>query len=60
MLALLASYTCNGGWATVLWVVAALLAIVGVFRLLTLDFATGIVLLVLAALVGPGGVSLFC
>ena len=45
--------------ATVLWVIAAILAIVGIVQLLQGQILFGIVLIVLACLVGPGGYSLF-
>jgi hypothetical protein len=45
--------------ATLLFILAVVLAIVGVIQLLQGQIILGIVLLVLAALVGPGGYSLF-
>lgn len=45
--------------ATVLWVIAAVLAIVGVVQLIQGQIIFGIVLLVAACLVGPGGYSIF-
>ena len=42
-----------------LWIVAVVLAIVGVVQLLQGQLLLGIVLLVVAALVGPGGYSIF-
>ena len=45
--------------ATILWVFAVILAIVGVVQLLQGQIIFGIVLLVAACLVGPGGYSLF-
>ena len=45
--------------ATVLWVIAVILAIVGVVQLLQGQIILGIVLIVAACLVGPGGYSLF-
>ncbi len=50
------------GWsmnATVLWVIAVVLAIVGVFQLLQGQIIFGIILLIAAAAVGPGGWSVF-
>ena len=44
---------------TVLWIIAVILAIVGVVQLLQGQIILGIVLLVAASLVGPGGYSLF-
>ena len=45
--------------ATVLWVIAAILVIVGIVQLLQGQIIFGIVLIVAACLVGPGGYSLF-
>lgn len=43
----------------ILWVVAAILGIVGVVQLFQGQWILGIVLIVAAFLVGPGGYSLF-
>ena len=45
--------------ATVLWVIAAILAIVGIVQLIQGQIILGIVLIVAACLVGPGGYSIF-
>ncbi|MGH3473286.1 MAG: GPGG-motif small membrane protein [Aeromicrobium sp.] len=45
--------------ATVLWIIAVIIGIFGVLRLVRGDILVGIVLIVLAFLVGPGGVSIF-
>jgi hypothetical protein len=45
--------------ATVLWVIAAILVIVGIVQLLQGQIIFGIVLIVVGCLVGPGGVSIF-
>ena len=45
--------------ATVLWIIAVVLAIVGVVQLIQGQIIFGIVLLVAACLVGPGGYSIF-
>jgi hypothetical protein len=45
--------------ATVLWVLAVIIAIVGIVQLLQGQVLLGIVLLVVAAAVGPGGWSVF-
>lgn len=42
-----------------LWIIAVVLIISGVWRLFTGDVLWGVVLIVLGFLVGPGGVSLF-
>lgn len=41
------------------WFIAAIIAVVGVVQLLQGQIIFGIVLLVLACLVGPGGYSIF-
>ena len=43
----------------VLWIIAAVIAVVGIVTLFSGSIIWGIVLLVVAALVGPGGYSLF-
>jgi hypothetical protein len=45
--------------STILFVIAVILAIVGIVQLLQGQIILGIVLLIAAALVGPGGYSLF-
>ena len=45
--------------ATVLWVIAVIIAIIGVVQLLQGQLILGIILLVVAAAVGPGGWSVF-
>lgn len=45
--------------ATVLWVIAAVLVVVGIVQLLQGQILLGIALIVVACLVGPGGYSLF-
>lgn len=45
--------------AVLLWLVAVVLAIVGVIQLFQGQLVLGIVLLVAAAAVGPGGWSIF-
>jgi len=44
---------------TVLWIIAAVIAVIGVIVLISGSVLWGIVLLVVAALVGPGGYSVF-
>ena len=43
----------------VLWLIAAILVIVGIVQILQGQIILGIVLIVLACLVGPGGYSIF-
>lgn len=42
-----------------LFILAAIIAIFGIIRLLSGDILFGIVLLIVAVLVGPGGYSIF-
>ena len=46
-------------WDTILWIAAVIIGIFGIMRLIQRDFIMGAVLIVVALLVGPGGVSLF-
>lgn len=45
--------------ATILWILAVVLVVVGIVQLLQGQILLGIVLLIIAALVGPGGYSIF-
>lgn len=45
--------------ATLLWIIAAILVIAGIFALFRRQILWGVVLIILGLLVGPGGVSLF-
>jgi hypothetical protein len=45
--------------ATVLWIIAAILVIVGIVQLLQGQIILGLVLIVVGCLVGPGGYSIF-
>lgn len=45
--------------ATILWIIAVVLVIAGIFALFRRQTLWGIVLIVVGLLVGPGGVSLF-
>ncbi|WP_194291354.1 GPGG-motif small membrane protein [Cumulibacter manganitolerans] len=44
---------------TVLWIIAAILVIAGIFALVRRQFVWGAVLIIVGLLVGPGGVSIF-
>ncbi|MET0766899.1 MAG: GPGG-motif small membrane protein [Aeromicrobium sp.] len=44
---------------TILWIIAAIVGIIGVVRILQRDILWGVVLIVVALLIGPGGVSIF-
>jgi hypothetical protein len=45
--------------ATLLWILAVILVIAGIFALLRRQILWGVVLIVVGLLVGPGGVSIF-
>ena len=44
---------------TALWVIAAIVAVIGIIVLISGSAVWGIVLLIAAALIGPGGYTLF-
>ncbi|MEJ7766079.1 MAG: GPGG-motif small membrane protein [Acidimicrobiales bacterium] len=43
----------------ILWIAAVIIGIIGIFQLLQGQIIFGIVLIVIACLVGPGGYSIF-
>jgi hypothetical protein len=43
----------------ILWIIAVILVIAGIFALLRRQLLWGIVLIIVGLLVGPGGVSIF-
>ncbi len=45
-------------WEFILWIAAVIIGIIGVIRLFQKQILWGIVLIVVALLIGPGGVSL--
>ena len=45
--------------STLLWIIAVVLVIAGVFAILRKQLVWGIVLIIVGLLVGPGGVSIF-
>ena len=45
--------------ARTLWFIAAIIAVVGIIVLISGSVLWGIILLIVAALVGPGGYSIF-
>jgi hypothetical protein len=45
--------------ATLLWILAAILVVSGIFSLVKGQMLWGVVLIVVGLLVGPGGVSVF-
>lgn len=45
--------------ATVLWIIAAILVIIGIVQLFAGNILWGIILIVIGCLVGPGGYSIF-
>lgn len=44
-------------WETLLWILAVVLVVSGVFALLRREVVWGVVLIVVGLLVGPGGIS---
>lgn len=45
--------------ATILWIIAAVLVVVGIITLLSGSVLFGVVLILLGLMVGPGGYSIF-
>ena len=45
--------------STLLWIIAAVIAVIGIIVLISGSILWGIILLIVAALVGPGGYSIF-
>lgn len=45
--------------ATILWVLAVVLVVAGIFAIVRGQVIWGVVLIILGLLVGPGGVSIF-
>jgi len=45
--------------ATVLWIIAVILVIAGIFAIIRKQVIWGVVLIIVGLLVGPGGVSIF-
>lgn len=46
-------------WTTLLLIAAVIIGIFGILRIVRGDLVVGIVLIVVALLIGPGGVSIF-
>jgi hypothetical protein len=59
MLGVLMQAANDGGAATLLWILAAILVIAGIVSLIRGAVVAGIVLIIVGLLVGPGGVSIF-
>jgi hypothetical protein len=57
-LALLAQEANEGTTDTILWIIAAVLVVAGIFAIVRSQVVWGIVLIVAGLLVGPGGVSI--
>jgi hypothetical protein len=49
----------TGGAATLLWILAVVLVIMGIVSIVRGAVLAGIVLIIVGLLVGPGGVSIF-
>lgn len=45
--------------ATLLWILAVVLVVAGIFAIVRRQIIWGVVLIILGLLVGPGGVSIF-
>jgi hypothetical protein len=45
--------------ATLLWILAVVLVVAGIFAIVRRQILWGVVLIIVGLLVGPGGVSLF-
>ena len=58
ILALLAQEANEGTTDTILWIIAAVLVVAGIFAIIRSQMVWGIVLIIAGLLVGPGGVSL--
>ncbi|GAA0895425.1 hypothetical protein GCM10009559_51100 [Pseudonocardia zijingensis] len=52
-------YGNRGVMNTLLWILAVVLVVAGVFAILRKQLIWGIVLIIVGLLVGPGGVSIF-
>ena len=57
---MLAAAGCSSGLDLILWIVAVLVGIWGLLSLLSGNVIYGVLLIILAFLIGPGGVSLIC
>ena len=55
--------TCGSGYlplmGTLLWILAVILVVAGIFAIIRRQLIWGIVLIIVGLLVGPGGVSIF-
>ena len=49
----------TGGAATLLWILAVVLVIMGIVSIVRGGVLAGIVLVIVGLMIGPGGVSLF-
>jgi hypothetical protein len=49
----------SGAAATILWIIAVVLVIAGIVALTRGQLLSGIVLIIVGLLIGPGGVSIF-
>lgn len=49
----------SGGLATLLWLIAVVLVIFGIVTLIRGAVLSGVVLIIVGLLIGPGGVSIF-
>ena len=49
----------SGGVATLLWIVAVVLVVVGIATAVRGEVISGVVMIIIGLIIGPGGVSLF-
>jgi hypothetical protein len=49
----------GGSMITILWILAVILVVAGIFAIIRGQMLWGIVLIIVGLLVGPGGVSVF-
>lgn len=49
----------GGGLATILWILAAILVVSGIVAVVRGEAVTGMILIIVGLLIGPGGVSIF-
>ena len=49
----------SGGAATILWIAAAVLVIWGIVTILRGGVLTGVILIIVGLIIGPGGYSIF-
>jgi hypothetical protein len=56
---MLALFAMTGGTVTLLWILAVILVIAGIVSLFRGGILSGVALIIISLLVGPGGLSIF-